>query len=213
MRTKLLCCLLTICLLFSCTVLTSCSRAPSEEELYDRVVELIEESYALNTVFYGAGLPVYAADSVYADFTHMYYGFYQAQNYEIITEQAAFLSEEEIKQAAERVYSKGYLQDVIYPAIFDGYAIDNGAGDATVSPARYLTDGEYFCRSTQDTDYLTGMRIYDYSTLKVIKPSDAEACTVTLNSWLESDPGAILEVTLRLTLGEDGQWYLDSFTG
>ncbi len=213
MRTKLLCCLLTLCLLSSCMMLASCSRAPSEEEIYDRVVELIEGSHALNTVFYGAGLPVYAADSVYADFTHMYYGFQYTKSYEIVTEEAAFLSEEEIKQAAERIYSRGYLQEVIYPAVFDGYAIDDGMGDATVSPARYLTDGEYFCRSVHDTDYLTGMRIYDYSTLKVIRPSNAEACTISLDSWLESDPAAVLEVNLRLALGEDGQWYLDSFTG
>ncbi len=202
-----------VCMLVGALTLTACSRAPKVEDIYDRVVELIEASNELNVVFYGAGLPVYESDSLYADFTHLYYGFSQAGNYEFVTEQAKFASEDAIKAAAEQVYSTEYLENVIYPAAFVGYAIDDGMGSAAFAYSRYLNDGEHFCRSTHDQNYLTGgIRIYDYSTMHVTKPSDAEACYVTMDSWIESDPNTVTSVRLRLVYQNDN-WYLDSFSG
>ncbi len=204
--------LLCVCLLACALSLTACSRAPKVEDIYDRVVELIEASNELNVVFYGAGLPVYAADSLYADFTHLYHGFSQTASYEYVTEHAKFLTEGEIKAAAEQVYSKDYLENVLYPAAFVGYAIDDGMGSASFAHARYYDDGEHFCRSAHDENYLKGIRIYDYSTMRVTKPSDSSACYVTLDSWLESDPNTVIPVRLRL-VSQNNIWYLDSFSG
>ena len=66
-------------------------RAPKVESLYDRVVELVEASYEINTIFYGAGLPVHRVDSAYANFTHLYFGFDYAGSYEIVTENAEYI--------------------------------------------------------------------------------------------------------------------------
>ena len=186
-------------------------RAPKKEVIYDRVVELIEGSYAVNTVFYGAGLPVYRKDSAYADFTHLYYGFDYAGTYEIVKEGTQYISSLDIKNAAEAVYSKAYLEDVLYPLAFDGYAIDGG-GKADYAFARYLEDEEWIYQSTSSENYLKGMRIYDYSTMRIVYPSTSKACYVEMDSWLEDDPEKVTSIQLRLVL-QDGEWYLDSFTG
>ena len=213
MKKRILILLLTLCVMLSgMATFTSCSRAPAVEEIYDRVVELVEASYDLNTVFYGAGLPVYKTDSEYAEFTHMYYGFAQKGSYEYVMPRAQFLSEEQIRTAAEKVYSKDYLENVIYPAAFVGYAINDGMGDAAFAYARYMQENDSFYQSTQDESYIDGMRVYDYSTMQVVKPSKADACYVTMLSWLEDQPETVTSVRLRLVLQDDGMWYLDSFT-
>lgn len=186
-------------------------RAPRLESIYDRVVELVEVSYKVNTVFYGAGLPVYRTDSPYADFTHLYFGFDYAGNYEIVREHSQFISSLDIQNAAEQVYSKAYLEEVLYPLAFDGYAIEGG-GKADYAFARYLEDEEWIYQAVSSENYLRGMRIYDYSTMKIVYPSNSKSCYVTMDSWLENEPDKIISVRLRLVL-QDGQWFLDSFTG
>lgn len=187
--------------------------APKTEEIYDRVVELIEASYAVNTVFLGAGLPTHERDSAYADFMHMYYHF-EHTGYEIVSDHARYLSVDEIKHAAEQVYSKGYLEDVLYPNAFDGYAIEDGSGGAEIANARYLEDSDWIYHAQASENYLTGgMRIYDYSTMRVVVPSGKNAITVEIDSYLPNDPANILNDSIRLVKQDDGLWYLDSFTG
>ena len=141
--------------IFIMVCFTSCSRAPAVEEIYDRVVELVEASYDLNTVFYGAGLPVYKTDSEYAEFTHMYYDFAHKGSYEYVMPRAQFLSEEQIRTAAEKVYSKDYLENVIYPASFVGYAIDDGMGDAAYAYSRYMQEYSLRWRLRQESTAYT----------------------------------------------------------
>lgn len=215
MKKRILTVILSLCLAFGGAVgFTGCSRPPKLEDIYDRVVGLIEASYELNTVFYGAGLPVHDADSVYAEHTHLYYGFAMAGEYEIVTNQAKFLSVDEIKLAAEKVYSKAYLEEVLYPTAFDGYAVDDGSGGSTVAFSRYQEDAGGLYRSTKDKDYLGGdTRVYDYATMKIVSPSNADACTVVIDSFLLSNPNHVFSDSIRLVRQDDGLWYLDSFTG
>lgn len=215
MKKRILTVLLSFCLLVGGAVgITGCSRPPKVEDIYDRVVTLIEASYELNTVFYGAGLPVHESDSVYAEYTHMYYGFAMAGDYEIVSEHSKFASVDEIKKAAEKVYSKSFLEEVLYLGAFDGYAMEDGSGGAAVSSSRYQEDGSGFYCSMDDMDYLKGdTRVYDYSTMKIISPSDGDACTLKIDSYLLSNPANVFSDTIRLVRQEDGLWYLDSFTG
>ena len=195
-------------------VLVYFSTVPKTDEVYDRVVELIEASYELNTVFYGAGLPVHRTDSAYADFSHLYFDFQYLGDYEIVTEYAKFLSEDAIKSAAEKVYSKAYLETVLYNSAFVGYAVEDGKGGAAYAAARYLEDSEWIYQSTEKNDYLgNGMRIYDYASMRVVAPSTKEACYVEIDSYLPDQPDLIMRDRLRLVKQEDGLWYLDSFTG
>ncbi len=211
---KILCFLLTVALLFSFSaVLWSCAATPAVEDIYDRVVSLIEASYDLNTVFYGPGLPVIDAESEYAEINRVYYDFAQSDSYEFVTENAKFYSVEHIKEAAQKVYSKGFLEDVIYKTLFDGYAIEDGSGGVLYSVARYLENGTHFCMATDPKDVLfTAMRVYDYSSMQVLSLGRSDACRVVMDSWLENSPDKVEPVRISLVL-QDGQWFLDSFTG
>lgn len=208
-----------LCIGFTLGTMTGCAAAPQVEEIYDRVVTLIEASYEVNTVFYGPGLPVYRVDSEYAELNHVYYGFDQAGYYEYVTPQSKFHSEAQIKAAAERVYSSQFLNDVLYKTAFDGYAIENGAGGTAYGLARYQTFSENFCQSvSEDADgndrntLYTAMRIYDYSTMEVVSLGRSDACKVSMVSWLEDTPEQTERLEISLVL-QDGQWFLDSFTG
>ena len=126
---RVLSCILIISLLCSMTLsFSSCARAPKVDDIYDRVVELIEGANELNTVFYGAGLPVYETNSTYAQLSHMYHGFDYTGEYEMVTPYAKFASVSQIEQAAEKIYSEDYLKNIVYPAMFTGYAVQGVDG-------------------------------------------------------------------------------------
>ncbi len=204
-------------LLLSTLSFTSCA-APAVEDIYDRVVELVEASHEINTVFYGVGLPVYAADSEYVTRTlpHLYYGFSQTDSYEFVSEHAKFSDEASIRAAAEKVYGSAQLA-IFADAAFTGHAIEDSIGGSVISRARYLEQvvdtARRFCQSTEapSIDH-TAMRIYDYSTMQVHSLGRSDACTVSMNTYLENSPDDVIEIELHLIL-ENGVWYLDSFTG
>ena len=217
MMKKILLLTLTVCLLFGSVLSFSgcASRAPRVEDIYDRAVELIEASYALNTVFYGAGMPVYKTDSTYAAFTHLYFGSQYAGEYEIVTAGSVFPSIDAFKEAAEKVYSPAYLEDALYPYAFEGYMTGNGIGGAVMFNARYLEeDGVLYQSCDEGYDLLmgVGMRVYDYASMRVVAPSNESMCFLEIDSWLEGSPDRVTVNELRLVL-VDGVWYLDSFTG
>lgn len=204
---------LCLCLLaLSMLGFSSCA-APALEDVYDRVVTLIEGSHEVNAIFYGVGMPVYDADSEYVKIKHLYYDFDQTESYEYVTEYAKYPSETEVMRAAEKVYSKGFLEDVLSVSAFTGYAVEDGIGGSLVSRARYIEDNSWFCQSTDpsNTRY-TAMRVYDYSTMQVHSLGRSDACTVTIDSWLENTPSQIDTIEIYLVL-QDGEWFLDSFTG
>lgn len=200
-------------LLLTLMSLAGCAQPPRVEDIYDRVVQLVEDSYRINTVFYGPGLPSIKADSDYAELNHVYFGYAQAGKYEFVTDASAFPSIASIKAAAEKVYSRGFLEDVLYVAAFDGYAFEDSMGGSVFAVARYMEDGNGFLISSDpdDTRY-TAMRIYDYSTMEVLSLGRSDACKVRMSSWLEDSPERVEPVTVSLIL-QDGQWFLDSFTG
>lgn len=215
MKTKRILCVACALILSACALFctTSCAgRAPTTAEIYDRVVELVEGANEINTVFYGAGLPVHKTDSEYAEIMHIYYDFSQKGTYEMVTDKAIFLTSIEIKAAAEKVYSKDYLEDVIYPALFTGYAISDASGRPYFSNARYLEDKSWIYQYTGEKVTEATRWIYDYSTMKVVKPSSGTLCFVELQCYPVGSPEQAHVRKLSLVL-QDGEWYLDSFTG
>ena len=196
----------------SALTMTGCS-APKVEEIYDRVVYLVEGSHAINTVFYGVGMPVYRADSEYANINYIYFEFPQSKNYELVTEHSRFANSDEVMAAAREVYSEGFLNDVLALSAFTGYVGDTGAGQTIVVRARYWEQANKLYHSTDPDNVLyTAMRVYDYSTMEVHALARANACTVTMESWLEDSPDKVETVEIYL-IKQDGQWFLDSFTG
>lgn len=196
-----------------CNGCAACSSPPELEEVYDRIVYLIEESKEINTVIYGEGLPVYEVGSDYADYNRLY----GTKNtdliaYEMVSEYAKYQSADEIREAAEKIYTDACLKS-IYTYLFDGISISDSMSGIATEKAKYDIGSETFGQSREDESLLTGMRIYDYSTMKIIKPSNAEVFRITIDSWMENTPAAIQKSELAFALGEDGLWYLDTFTG
>lgn len=208
-----------VSLIFGCCILSGCSNTPKVEDVYDRVVELIEASYEINTVIYGPGLPTYERDSEFSEMNHVYFGVTEVGSYEFVTERSKFQSVDQIKKCAEKVYSKGLLEDVIYKTMFEGYAVEDGAGEAVYGLARYRDVSERFSVSVDKSEegedkniLFTSMRIYDYATMNVQSLGREDACAVTMDSWLPETPEKVENVELILVL-QDGEWYLDSFCG
>lgn len=262
-------------------VLSSCSKAPEVDQIYERVVTLIEESHEINEIFFGEGLPTYprvtlltdrtltysekydvyylvfmdesgaelcmyfdketnrykfarivdAADVKETDGTPVFHdeasGVYlfateyteeepeyvydeteDIQGYFVVRADAKYLSIEEIKDAAEKIYSKDYLKG-IYQAAFDGLSSGSVSSGGVVG-ARFIEHGYLLRQAEKAKSYITKKRIYDYSTIKIVRPSNGEYINISIDSHLEGSD-EILNVRLSLIL-QDGQWYLDSPT-
>lgn len=202
--------LAVVILVVSGVLLFQHNSAPRVEDIYDRMVYLLESSQEVNALIYGCGLPVWEDDSEYVEFMHVYYGLEPAQHYEIVTPNAKYFSVNQMKEAIEKIYSKEYLDEVIYRSIFDGYAIEDGVGGSVVGVARYYEEGNYLWQSKEFKTFYTGMRVYDYSSMQVRSLGKTDRCVVTLNSWLEDSPDQVETVEILIAL-QDGEWYLDNF--
>ena len=202
--------LAVIVLAVTCVLLFQCNSAPKIENIYDRMVYLLDSSQEVNALIYGCGLPVWEDDSEYVEFMHVYYGLDTARNYEIVMPNAKYLSVQEMKEELEKIYSKEYLEDVIYRSIFDGYAIEDGIGGSVIGVARYYEEGAYLWQSKDFKTFYTGMRVYDYSTMQVRSLGKTDRCVVTIDSWLEDEPENVENIEILITL-QNGQWYLDNF--
>lgn len=193
---------------------TGCAnRAPKLEEIYDRVVELIERSYEFNEIFFGDGLPYYdrnlpVYESLYSDYTKEGY----VNDYHIVSSNAKYRSIEEIKSAAEEVYSAALLQQAVYPSVFDGLMTQNAGSGSTYLQARYIQDNTdlYILMESDDAYHPTPL-IYDYATMKIIRPSNASRVLISINAWEESSPDTVFEMQLSLA-NQDGVWLLDKLT-
>ena len=205
MKKRLLVLLAAVCCLLP---LASCARAPKTDDLRADVIALVEASYEINEVFLGAGLPVLDRNAEeYADL-YAFYAPATVHSYDIVdVSHSKFASIEEIKRAAALVYSPDLLENNLYVNGFTGYAADGIAVDA-----RFQEDGTYLFQSVAADDLLDGrLRVYDYSTLRVVRPSSSNAVYVTMNSWFAGHPETATVKRLRLVRTTAG-WRLDSFT-
>ena len=181
---------------------TSCSgTAPELESVKERLIYLIEESKELNVIFFGKGLPVYKKESEISERKMVYFGNDNGI-YERVTEDSDYHSPEAIKAAAEKIYSSDYVSE-IYESAFDGIVI----GDANAY-VRFYDNGEMLCQNINATVFNLSERIYDYSTMEIIKPSRSDYINVKIDSYSVDDP--TVRVVYLSFVYENGNWYLDS---
>ena len=96
-------------------------------------------------------------------------------------------------------------------SIFDGFAVSDSIGGSVIGVARYYEEGMYLWQSKEfRVKPYEGMRIYDYSTMKVQSLGKKDRCIVTVDSWLEDTPDQVENIEI-LIARQDGQWYLDNF--
>lgn len=208
MNKRRLCLLLCAVLLFPCFGgCGGCSRAPELEEIYDRTVELVEGSRRMSVIFYGAGLPVYDRQSaIYRDLYDSDTSAYRTQ-YSIVDPRCGYVSVDALKAAAAEVWSPGLLEKQVFPAAFDGLSASIG-GQSSIAPARFQEDGNRLYCLDGLPDRAPSQLIFDFSTLKIIRPSNATRVLLTLDCWEVDKPQS--KFLYRLTLvNSSGTWLLD----
>lgn len=133
--------------------------------------------------------------------------------YDYVRFDSKYTNINQIKELAEKVYSKDYL-DHIYNVMFVGTV---AAADSVKGlSARYIEfadeNGEiYLMESNTYGTLVTETRQYDFSTAKMIKPSNAKRVNIEVESYMPSKPDDRYAVRISLLL-QDGVWMLDSPT-
>ncbi|MGM9645015.1 MAG: hypothetical protein ACI3X1_08010 [Eubacteriales bacterium] len=184
--------------------MSSCSgSAPKIDEVRDRIVYLIEGSKEINILFFGSGLPTYKRDGLIETELGVYYDD-EYTAYNKVMENSRFKSIDDMKKAAERVYSENYL-DAIYETAFEGYM--TGSSSAYM---RFYETSDWMYQSISATDFDLSERIYDYSSMEIVKPSNGEYLNITIDTYTLRDK-KVKTITLSF-IYERGNWYLDSPT-
>ena len=191
--------LCVVCLLF----LRPTKMPELDSELEARFIYLIEESKELNEIFFGAGLPVYYRDNELSDRLGVYFND-EIVGYNRVIEGTSYLTVESIKEKAEEVYSSEYLS-ALYETAFDGVITGNNS-----AYLRFYDDGRWFYQNIFATDFELSERIYDYSTMEIVKPSSNDYINIKIESYTLENSERIT-VNLSFTY-ENGNWYLDSPT-
>lgn len=143
-----------------------------------------------------------------------YYKSTDPHDYDFVRHDAKYISISAIKEQAEKVYSKDYLS-AVYLGLFEGTPINDNESLKNLS-ARYYEhtsdDGSVtLMKSNTYKPLVTEKRIFDLSTAEIVRPKRRNFVTVSVESYLESQPQN--RETIRLTMIlQDGVWMLDSGT-
>ena len=187
--------------------LASCSAsepAPDIDQVYDRLVQVIEASHEVNVLLFGAGLPVYPRGDAEDELVHRYYGV--ADNgQQFVTPYAKYTSIAEMQAAIAAVYSTEYRES-LYESLFTGFAANEMS---VVMPARFSEDERFLYMSKYVDPLVDGVRVYDYASMEIISYSHSSRLRVSVNSYTEDRPEEWKRVYLSFVY-ENGDWYLDS---
>lgn len=182
---------------------SSCAAEPPLlEDVKAEFTALIEASAEINEFLFGEGLPVYDREDeknaeLYANLGLQY------SKYEYVSAESKYITIEDMKKVAEKVYTAEYLSSV-YMMAFDGYA-DEISG---VTVARYLESEGWLFQSTSYEPLIDGTRTFDFDSMKMVKPSNGEYVNIEIESELG---GEALIMTLAFSKTENG-WRLDTPT-
>ena len=121
MKRKILSVFATVILLLVAAALSSCSGKVSEEEAISEVTRLVKESYELNVIYFGDGLP-YEDDGD------------ERNLYAPVAKDAPFVTKEALTYKTRTVFSNDYAASMIETA-FQGAQDANGT---TALYARYI---------------------------------------------------------------------------
>lgn len=198
-----------ILLILLTVIMSSCcdaSREPAPEmdEVYDRLVQVIEASHEVNVLLFGAGLPVYPRGDAEDLLVHRYYGVTD-NGQQFVTPYAKYGSIAEMQTAIAAVYSTEYRES-LYESLFTGYAADEMS---VVMPARFSEDEKFLYMSQYVSPLVEGVRVYDYASMQIVEYSHASRLRVSIRSYTEDHPEEWKTVYLSFVY-ENGDWYLDS---
>ena len=167
------------------------------------------------------------AEAVYSDGESYYYPieytyvepeFYYNDNlpedYDAVKIDEEIKTVAQIKEYAETVYSKDYLNS-IYETLLTGILVSDDQNTG-LQKARYIEydDGDgniWFMKSNTYKPLISEKRIFDVSTANIARGSNSKRVRVEIESYLETKPDERETVIINLAL-QDGVWYLDNGT-
>ena len=198
-----------ILLILLTVIMSSCcdagrEPAPEMDDVYDRLVQVIEASHEVNVLLFGAGLPVYPRGDAEDLLVHRYYGVTD-NGQQFVTPYAKYGSIAEMQTAIAAVYSTEYRES-LYESLFTGYAADEMS---VVMPARFSEDERFLYMSQYVSPLVEGVRVYDYASMQIVDYSHASRLRVSIRSYTEDHPEEWKTVYLSFVY-ENGDWYLDS---
>ena len=204
MKRILLILLVVIIVLMASCCDASRDPAPDIDEVYDRLVQVIEASHEVNVLLFGAGLPVYPRGDAEDELVHRYYGVAD-ESREFVTPYAKYKSIADMQAAIAAVYSTEYRES-LYESLFTGYAADEMS---VMMPARFSEDERFLYMSRYVDPLVDGVRVYDYASMEIVNYSHASRLRVSIRSYTEDRPEEWKTVYLSFVY-ENGDWYLDS---
>ena len=201
--------ILLILLVVVIVLMASCCDAPRDpapeiDEVYDRLVQVIEASHEVNVLLFGAGLPVYTRGDAEDELVHRYFGM-SDESREFVTPYAKYNSIADMQAAIASVYSTEYRES-LYESLFTGYAADEMS---VMMPARFSEDEKFLYMSRYVDPLVKGVRVYDYASMEIVEYSHASRLRVSIMSYTEDHPDVWKKVYLSFVF-ENGDWYLDS---
>lgn len=182
-----------------CLPLISCSKPKplkiSEEEAYEVLSTLVPQSYEINVIFFGEGLP--HEDGEYDDTTYV----------EVDLVSSKYASIEAIKVDAERIYSQRYLRS-IYINMFVGSKTtsEDGLLDNDVSPRYKMIDGKLMIDASYDEVEIMGKLIV--VSTQIVKKTPKY---VSVDAVCNDENGNEINKRFFITK-ENGVWLLDGPT-
>lgn len=196
-----------------CFILASCAPANDPDTVRAVLEDLVEQSYALNEVYFGAGLPI---SDDREDVERFYASFdtdITSINYHPVAKDAPFQSEEEIRAATEAVFSPAYCT-YLFERAFSGISDTFDAGTEnevtkTAAYARYIQYGETLTVRLNLADEAIPLnRTYDCANVEILE-NKKNAVTFAVPSSVDGLPDE--EVEIKIVRTDDG-WRLDSPT-
>ena len=191
--------LLTAVMLFS---LASCGGSGlSDDEIRDIYADLIEQSYLLNDVYYGDGLPFANDPETMAALA----GASSRFSYMPVDKNALLQSEAEIREATLAVFTKS-MCDHLFTLAFEGMSTDD---EETVVYARYIEMEDILTVRIDLADEALPLgRVYDMDTMDILNQNGSRIVASFATS-VDGEPSVNVKLTLVRTA--DG-WRLDSPT-
>lgn len=204
-------------LLLLCTVsmMFSCASNMTDDEARNILGQLVPLSQELNEIFWGEGLPV--------DFSEELVDSVTADQYRPVTADAEYQSIQDIKDAAEKVFSLEYLKNVVYATAFGEYDVgeitkdDIQKGDGTYYDASDLGLNTIYPRYKQERDGIlcrnVSQKAYELNT-EVL--TDTAVVKKRANNLIVCEVKCIcsgVESTMNIALRcQNGVWLLDGPT-
>ena len=196
-----------------CVFLASCAPANDPDTVRAALEDLVEQSYTLNEVYFGVGLPI---SDDREDVERFYASFdtdITSVNYHPVAADAAFQSEDEIRAATEAVFSQSYCA-YLFERAFSGISdtFDEGTENEvtkTAAYARYIQYGETLTVRLNLADEAIPLnRTYDCANAEILE-NKAAYVLFSVPSTVDGLPDE--EIEIKIVLESDG-WRLDSPT-